>query len=70
MKQNPLNMMPNNEWEWYRMAYKCSKTLANKGFSGIYAIWKKAAATLLQHVEWKVQKGIVAGSYDVKKGAW
>ena len=52
------------------MAYKCSKTLANKGLSGIYAIWKKAAATLLQHVERKVQKGIVAGGYDVKKGAW
>ena len=52
------------------MAYKCSKTLANKGFSGIYAIWKKAAATLLQHVERKVQKGMVESGYQVKKGAW
>jgi len=38
------------------MAYKCPKTLANKGISGISAIMKNAAATLLQHVGINLQK--------------
>lgn len=52
------------------MANKCPKTLGNKGLSGIYAIWENAPATLLQHAMLNSQKGIVAGGYDVKKGAW
>ena len=47
------------------MAYKCPKTLGNKGLSGIYAIWKKAAATLLQLARRKARKGIVEGGYYV-----
>ena len=50
--------------------YVMPESLENKGLSGIYAIWKKAAATLLQHVERKVQKGMVESGYQVKKGAW
>jgi len=46
------------------MANKCPKTLVNKGLSGIYAIWEKAAATLLQQVTQKPQDGIVASGYN------
>ena len=49
------------------MAYKCPKTLGNTGFSGIYAIQENSAATLLQHATQKLQKGIVASGYEVKK---
>jgi len=38
------------------MANKCPKTLANKGLSGIYAIWENTAATLLQQVKKKRKK--------------
>jgi len=41
------------------MAYKCPKTLGNKGLSGIYAIWENASATLLQHIGINLQKKIV-----------
>jgi hypothetical protein len=45
------------------MANKCPKTPGNTGLSGIYAIWKKSAATLLQHVMLNLQKGIVASGF-------
>ena len=32
MKQNPLNMMPNNEWEWLQAP---GKPLRSKGLPGI-----------------------------------
>ena len=37
-------------------AYKCPKTLGNKGLSDISAICKNTAATLLQHVGINLQK--------------
>ena len=50
------------------MANKCPKTLGNTGLSGILCFDENASATLLQHVMWKVQKGMVASGYQVKFG--
>ncbi len=50
------------------MAYKCPKTLGNKGLSGILCFSANAFATLLQHATLKMQKGIVASGYKVKFG--
>ena len=50
------------------MAYKCPKTLGNKGLSGTLCFEESDAATLLQHAIVKAQKGIVTGGYEVKKG--
>ena len=47
----------------HQLANKCPKALGNKGLSGIYAILKIAAATLLQHAEINLQKGIVASGF-------
>ncbi|MDD6174491.1 MAG: hypothetical protein PUC59_01840, partial [Firmicutes bacterium] len=50
------------------MAYKCPETLGNKGFSGTLCCDESGSATLLQHTNEKVQKGIVASGCEVKEG--
>ena len=56
------------EWEWYKLANKCPKTLENTGLSGILCFDENGAATLLQHAMEKARKWMVASGYLVKFG--
>ena len=62
--KDALSSGNNNHW-----LTSARNPLETKGFRALYVLTKKASATLLQHVVWKVQKGIVVSGYEVKKGA-
>ena len=58
MKQNPLNMMPNNEWEWFKKAekpsvYKAFRTLPTLSDKVLIRMPSNA---IILHCEWLVSK--------------
>ena len=53
MKQNPLNTMPNNEWEWFHSLKKARKHWAFQALMPLVAtIWQQNFIILKKRAIW------------------